>query len=285
MKCFFSTYLIVGFLLSLVGNQQAVAQQFTYNGSAQYATGNYFFTERTGSFYLNNGMTVSGRGITLSINVPLVIQNSPWVSYSSHGFLPTGGPGNGTVDSGGRGGMGSGGRRIDPGDADTISYSKTGFSDPNLSGNFRLFGSTSGRTSVNGNFNLKFPLTEPEKGFGTGAWDMGAGISVAQRLGLSYLWLLDVMYWHLGDMEELNFNNPVSYSTGIGRVFDGAKWLLSANIYGYTKILDTADPPLSAGLSGGLRLSSKVRLNANLVIGLTESVSDFSAGFGWGLDL
>lgn len=276
---------MVGFLLSLAGNQQAVAQRFTYNGSVQYAKGNYFFTEKTGSFYLNNGASISGRGITLSINVPLVMQNSPWISYSSHGLLPTGGPGNGNVGSGRREGMGGAGRRIDPGDADTISYSKAGFSDPSLSGNFRLFTSTSGRTSVSGNFNLKFPLTEPETGFGTGAWDIGAGLSVAQRLGINYLWLADIVYWQLGDMEELNFHNPLSYSTGLGRVFDGTKWMLSANIYGYSKILDDTDPPLSAGLNGGVSLTSKVRLHANLVIGLTESVSDFSAGFGWGLDL
>ncbi|MDX1586880.1 MAG: hypothetical protein R3222_09055, partial [Balneolaceae bacterium] len=98
---------------------QAISQNLSYNGSAQYATGDYFFTEKTGSFFLSNGLSVRGERITLSINVPYIVQSSPWISYSSHGLLPTGGPGNGTVAGRGNDGMGMGngmGRRIDPGD-------------------------------------------------------------------------------------------------------------------------------------------------------------------------
>lgn len=275
--------LLLSFVI-FVGSWQAAAQSLSYKGSAQYATGNYFFTERTGSFYLNNGISVSGRSITLSINVPYIVQSSPWISYTSQGLMATGGPGSGTLGSGGRGGMGKG-RRIDPGEADTINYAEASFGDPNVSGSIRIFTSQSRRTSLQGNVNVKFPLADPSNGFGTGAWDMGAGLSLAQRLGSKYIWLISGMYWQLGDMDDLNFNNTLSFSSGLGRVFGDSKWMLSANIYGYARILDEVEPPLSSGLSANVIITNKVQISANLVIGLSESVSDFSSGIGWSFQL
>lgn len=269
---------------------QATSQNLSYHGSAQYATGDYFFTERTGSFFLSNGLSVSGERVTLSVNVPYIVQSSPWISYSSHGLLPTGGPGNGSVS--GRGGSGSGmgmgsgkGRVVDPGDVDTVSYRQASFGDPNVAATYRIYTSSSRRTSVRANANVKFPLADPTGGFGTGAWDFGAGLSVAQRLGLNFIWLVNATYWQLGDMDELDFINPLSFSSGIGRVSANSKWLISANIYGYTKVLDEADPPLSAGLNSSVSITEKVQLSANLVIGLSESSSDFSTGLGWSIRL
>ncbi len=269
-------------------NWQATAQNLTYNGSAQYATGDYFFTERTGSFFVSNGLSVSGGSITLSINVPYIVQSSPWISYSAHGLLATGGPGSGTVSGRGSEGMGMGtgkGRKVDPGDADTVSYTRASFGDPNISGTFRIFTSQDRRTSLQASASVKFPLADPSNGFGTGAWDFGSGLSFAQRLGSHYIWLVNAMYWQLGDMDDLEFKNPVSFSSGLGRVFAGSKWMVSANIYGYTKILDEADPPLSTGLSSSVGITDKVQLSANLVIGLSESVSDLSMGLGWSVRL
>lgn len=275
---------ILVLVATLCGTGLTRAQTLTYNGSAQYARGNYFFTEQTGSFYLNNGMSITGSGITLSINIPYIVQSSPWVSYSSHGLMPTGGPNNGSVSSKGDG-QKSRGRRIDPGQADTISYSEGSFGDPNMSGSFRLLNSGNGRTTVNSNFNIKFPIADPTSGYGTGSWDFGAGISIAQRFGSRFVWLLDTMYWQLGDMDELEFKNPVSYSTGIGGFFANTKWMITASFYGYTRILEDTDPPLSAGIGSGLSLSPTVQLTSNITVGLTESVPDFSTGLGWSIKL
>lgn len=276
-------FLVLALVLSAF-SWQVAAQSLTYNGSAQYATGDYFFTERTGSFFLSNGLSISGGSVTLSINVPYIVQSSPWISYSSQGLLATGGPSSGSVSGRGGDGMGKG-RRIDPGDTDTISYTQASFGDPNISGTFRIFTSETRRTSLQGNINVKFPLADPSKGFGTGAWDFGAGFSFAQRLGLNYIWLANAMYWQLGDMDELEFQNPLSFSTGLGRVFAGSKWMMSANLYGYTRILDEADPPLSTGLSSSFSITEKVQLSANVVVGLSESVSDISTGLGWSVRL
>lgn len=268
--------LLGGYSESYVAN----AQQVSYTGSAQYATGNYFFTERTGSFYLNNGLSVSGKNVTININAPYIVQSSPWISYSPAGPLPTGGPNHQFVDTRGRG-SGRGGGRIDPGNADTVSYTEGSFGDPTLSGSYKLLSSPTGKTVLNSNYSVKFPLADPNGGFGTGAWDFGAGLSVAQRIGNNNIWLADVMYWRLGDMDELDFINPVSFSTGFGHSFANGTFMLSASLFGYSKILEDTDPPLSSGLGANYRVSPKLQLNANLLVGLTESVSDLSTGFGW----
>lgn len=259
------------------------SQTLTYNGSAQFATGNYFFTKNTNSFYLNSGFSFRKNGFSMSFNIPYIVQSTPWISVSSRGLIATGGPVNERVGREGTGNRREG-RRIDPGAADTISYSSASFGDPNLSGNVKLFESNRQRTSVNAGLNVKLPLADPTDGFGTGAWDFGAGVSLFQRIGSDYLWMLDVMHWRLGDMDNLEFKNPVSFSSGLGRSFSNGKWLISANIYGFTRIIEDTDPPLSSGLNAGLRVNPKMNLNANLIIGLSDSNPDVSTGFGWSLD-
>jgi len=258
------------------------SQTITYNGSAQFSTGSYFFTENTNSFYLNSGFSFRNKGISIGLNIPYIVQSTPWISVSSGSLIATGGPGNERV-GGERNGNGNrrGGRKIDPGIADTISYSSASFGDPNLSGNIKLYESKNQRTSVQTNLNIKFPLADPTDGFGTGAWDFGAGMSIFQRIGSDYLWILDVMHWRLGDMNNLEFKNPVSFSSGLGRSFSNGKWLISANIYGYTRIIEEIEPPLSSGLNAGPRINPKMNLNASVVIGLSDSNPDVSTGLGW----
>lgn len=91
--------LILGcMLLELAtGAGVAKAQQVTYSGSMQYATGSYIFTERTGSLYIMNGLSISGDRGSVSFTVPYVIQNSPWISYTHGGGIPTGGSRHGQV--------------------------------------------------------------------------------------------------------------------------------------------------------------------------------------------
>lgn len=285
----FSFILLRGMLLWAAGAGLAWGQEVNYFGSLQYATGSYYFTERTGSFYFNNGLGISGNRISIYLNVPYIAQNTPWISYTSAGAgpLPTGGPHSGVVDSNshGQGMHGGKGRRINPGSSDTVSYTEANFGDPSLSGSVKIYNPGFGRTSVNGNFGLKFPVADPSSGFGTGAWDFGAGLSWSQRVADNSLLILSGMYWQLGDMDDLDFNNILSYSVAFGQNFQNGKWLATANFFGSTQIIEDIDPPLNAGGGLNFRASSNVNLNANLLFGLTESASDFSIGLGWSFKL
>jgi len=281
------------------GTGCAQAQGVSYSGSLQFATGSYFFEESTESFSVVNGFSWSGDNATVSFSVPFIIQNSPWISYSAVGYLPTGGPQHsGLRDSTGRrpgrGRMGmmktttgssgyltqAGGDEDPVPLPDTTSYTQSSFGDPNLYVNLKLFSSNSGSTTIRLNSGIKLPFADPNSGFGTGEWDIGLGGSVSQRIDRFFL-LADVMKWWFGDLPDLQLKDPLSYSLGIGRSLAGNSWLINASFSGYTEIIEDYDPPMNLGFGIGYFASERVSLNATAGLGLSESSSDLSIGFGW----
>ena len=288
----------VGVLLVLsgvFGVGRVFGQKVYYYGSAQYMTGTYFFERSTNSFYLTNGFRITESGISISLNVPYMVQNTPWISYSGVGYIPTGGPQSGTVGDVGKGrGKGGQGQMSSVTSAtaveeavplvDTVSYNKYGFSDPNVYLSARLTPGTLTATALYLNASTKIPLADPETGFGTGAWDFGAGLSLTQRFSTFFI-TADVMYWHIGDMQDLNFKDPLSFGLGLGKSFQNGKWLISSLLTGYTQIIEGYDPPMSLGIGLGHFLTKNIALNANISFGLSESSSDVGGGIGWSIRL
>lgn len=88
------------------------------------------------------------------------------------------------------------------------------------------------------------------------------------------------MYWVLGDMDELALKNPVSLSAGTGKLFREGKWMVSTSFIGSTRIIEDYDPPMSLSIGLGHFISTQTSLSGTFSFGLTESSSDFSAGFG-----
>lgn len=271
------------FLFGFLIPENSSAQTIRWQGSTSYSSGTYYFTETTGSFYVSNGLSMEFGRITGSFSVPYVVQSTPWVSYAAAGNLPTGGTQSVEVQ---RSGMGSGsggqgGRKQTVMLTDTTSYSRASFSDPSVSLSANLLNRYSSRTSVYLNAQLKMPLSDPASGYGTGAWDGGAGLSMSQGFGASFMIFTDLMYWWMGDMEELPLNNGLSYGIGIGKLFTAAGWTASLALNGFTEIIDGVDPPLTLSAGAGVRLSEKASLNFNAGTGLSESSSDITVGFGW----
>jgi hypothetical protein len=304
-------------LLLLVAARPAAAQEVTYSGSLQFATGKYLFTERTNSAYLFTGLAVRSGRLRLSANLPLIYQSTPWISYTTGGGVPTGGPQGGAVgDSlqrrghGGpgmgmdaRGGLagalaagsaaGGGGAAPVPGARlpramstrpgvtlpDTASFDQVGVGDPTLRVSVDLVPRGRGDVSVTLSGEVKAPLADPARGFGTGEWDGGGALSVAGRLG-STLLFGEVGYWVLGDLPDLPLQNPVSYSVGIGhRLADRVSLL--ASLSGYSRIVAGTDPPLDVGGAIGYRLGEGRSLSVGVTIGLSESSPDVSVSVGW----
>lgn len=234
-------------------------------------------------------MSISGDRARMSFSIPYVIQNSPWISYGSVGGIPTGGTGHGKV---GQHGAGSGNKnqdmsrrgqhRIDM--PDTVSYRQSSFSDPSIHGSLRLYKSPQQKTNLSLNASVKVPFANPASGFGTGSWDYGAGLSLFHRIGTVFMFS-DVMYWQMGDMDDLALNNPISVSIGAGKALGEGKWMINTSISGSTKIVDTVDPPVNLNAGLGYFKSSKISLNTSFSIGLSESSPDFSAGAGWSVQL
>ncbi len=286
------------------------AQTMSYTGSAQYAAGDYIFAERTRSFYLSNGLSLTTDRLTVAASVPLIVQSSPWVSYSVAGGLPSGGPQQGAV-GGGRDGPGAGGdptsgpRRVQttgpqtagtqdrqrrPGETialpDTASYTHVGLGDPSLRLDLQLVQNGPVGLGVGLSASAKAPVADVDRGFGTGAWDGGLGLSLSAQRGA---WMLfgDAMHWWFGDMREVVLHNTVAYTVSVGRVFPETRWSVLGSVSGYTsEVVETVDPPLQLGLGALYRVGpAGSGLSASLSLGLTESAPDVSAGLGWQVSL
>lgn len=270
----------------LVG--RSTAQTVSWSGSGQFSTGSYFFEETTKSFYFVNGLQYSNKRFSLGAHVPLIIQNSPWISYTAQGNVPTGGTQHGAVgrgagnrqsgNSGMMPGMGKHGKIQLP---DTTSYNQMGVGDPWVNASFSLLQPWS-RTSVRITTGVKVPVASPAKGFGTGAWDVGAGFSLSQRIRDFFL-LGDVSYWSYGDMDELELKNIISYGAGIGHKSPYTNWILSGSFRGSTTLIEDIDPPMSVNLGAAYTYPDSRSIHVMFLIGLTESAPDFSAGIGWNL--
>jgi hypothetical protein len=119
--------------------------------------------------------------------------------------------------------------------------------------------------------------------FGTGEWDVGAGISASQRVGRALLVGVDLTYWRIGDMETLDFRDPVSGTASFAYLGQN-NWGGGLSVTASSPTLDGYDGP--AWVSGFVQRSSGAAgwgLSAS--VGLTETTSDFSLGLSWRIRL
>jgi hypothetical protein len=267
-------------------------QTVHYAGSVQYATGNYIFAERTHSVYVANGIDLSWRRVQASASFPIIYQSSPWVSYSVVGSVPSGGPQHGTVggSGGGPGGGGPGSGRRRGSDPivlpDTATYADVGIGDPSLRADLTLRSGLQGGPDIRLAGSVKAPIADVDRGFGTGAWDRGLGLTLSQRIR-SWFLFGEAMYWWMGNMDEFALGNSIAYSVSLGRSLRGGRVGLLASLSGYTTaIVEDTAPPLQTAM--GISYTAGNRrygFNASAAFGLTESTPDASFGLGWRVPL
>lgn len=251
------------------------AQNITYHGSAQFSTGNYIFTDRTNSYYLFNGLTLSEKYFQITVTLPIIHQNTSYISYLGPIILPTGGKQSGMVVNR------NGKKKITI--VDTSGIQKSGVGDPNMHFDLLLAGQK-GNTSLHLLADMKFPVASFESGFGTGEWDYGTGLSVNHRVGRFFIFA-DATYWILGDPPDLKLNDPVAYGAAAGFLIPSTKVGVMASFSGSTKIIDNVDPPVYASLGINLQATKGIGLSLGSTFGLTDSTPDFSLTFGWSVAL
>lgn len=276
--------LLAGGCLLLVA--PAGAQSVTYTGSLLGSTGDYIFTERTTGLSLVNGLEISAGRLTVSASFPVIGQSTPWVAQ---GLVP--------VPSGGRysgevarqvdqmrraGRMGRTMVVLPP--AEESLGSSFGVGDPLVGAEVELLTATSSRPSVRVSASAKAPLADPDDGFGTGAWDYGAGAAVTTRVGRGTV-LADLAYWRMGDLPDLELRDAAAYGVGYGHLLGSGRWSLLASVAGWTAIIDGAQPPLLLGLGLSRLLDTNRSVSVSVGVGLTETAPDVSIGLGWRLGL
>jgi hypothetical protein len=259
--------------LTLAAFVPAGAAELTYTGSLQFATGNYIFTERSTGLYLFSGITALKSPFSFSASIPIILQNTPWITYTGSGLLPSGGTRETEDDTRGR-------VRL----PDTTDYADLGLGDMFLRGDLELVSMRGLRPGLQISGSVKVPFADPYEGFGTGEWDAGLGLSTSISAG-GFLFLAEGIYWFLGDLPGLELKDVLSYGLSAGRLFSGGSIGLIASFIGYTRTIDDVDPPMQASLGFTYLQDSGRSLNGSCAAGLTESTSDISVSFGWQIPL
>jgi hypothetical protein len=276
---------VVAAILPVLGLAAAPAtgQEITYTGSIQVASGDYIFTERTTSIYVLNGLEMSAGPVRLSGMLPVISQSTPWVTYGSIP-VPSGGAQGGEVTRqiGKKGGAGgTHGRTIVtlPVPEEGLAY-QVGIGDPLVRADVELVSDHGARPAVRFSASSKIPVADPDDGFGTGAWDYGAGLSLAKQFGRRSVFA-DVAYWRFGDLPELELKDGLAYGIAYGQVLATGRWSVLASFSGGTSILDGMDPPMQVGIGVNRLLQSGRSLSVSTGFGLTETAPDFSVSVGW----
>jgi hypothetical protein len=251
-------------------------QRATYTGSVQFASGNYIFSERTNSLYFYNGFSVYTGPLQISANIPVIIQQTPGVSYSDTGEITYIGTQNSEVKR-----RGHGERLLLP---DTTHSQEVGMGDLVLRLDLQLLEEKKVLPSMSFIGSFKAPIADVDQGFGTGEADYGAGISLNKVFSRNLV-LAEMIYWVLGDPPELELKNLVDYIVAIGRPIANNKLSIFVSFSGSSEIVNDVEPPSQVGVGLGYQFSSGSNLNGSISIGVTDSAPDFSVSFGWGIGL
>lgn len=247
-------------------------QKIHYMGSLQIATGNYIFTERTSGLYFFNRITVSNESFRFSTSIPVIFQNTPWVSYGGAGMYPTGGPQHSEVA------VGMGRDMMDL--SDMSDMHNVGLGDPIVHTDLVVLKESRSAPSVRFANEIKLPLADLDHGFGTGEWDYGSGVSLSKNVGSRFVFL-DLMYWRLGDMPDLEFLDPVAYNVAVGQPLGGGRYAILASLSGYSTVVDGMDPPVQLGIALTRMLESRRSIHLSAEFGLTGSAPDLLLSVGW----
>lgn len=277
----------------------AGAQMLHYEGGLSLASGTYIFTQRTNSFTLSTGLAFSAGPVTFRGSFPVFLQNTTLVASSGSMLVPTGGSSVGTVadSSAARGGRGDGSGRgslvvydpalqvQSPGDGfievppTAVTGYQAHFGDPTFGANVAL---NSGPFGVLLGAGVKAPVTDTAS-FGTGAWDFGGSLSLSYRLGYVAIVSVDAGYWRMGDLPQLDLQDPVLLSASVSHL-SRRGWGFSASFYSATSVIDGY--PSSRSLSVGLlRVGTRQSIGVTAGVGFTETTPDFIFGLNWRLRL
>lgn len=246
------------------------AQSAFYEGGISVATGNYFYTTRTTSWTIATGLAYTAGRLTLRAGLPVFVQNSSLVRGSGAGMMPSGG----VMSGGGGGGMGGG----------MMGGSAAGFraaaGDPILQAGWALVNGA--RTAIRVAAAAKVPATDTTE-YGTGQWDVGGTVSLAQHAGANVFLGLDLAYWHLGDPPTMDFRDPIAATVSASDVFANT-WGASLSVTGGTSALRGYEGPVSLGATV-TRLDRGNLWGLTATVGFTETVPDFTIGASWRIGL
>jgi hypothetical protein len=249
------------------------AQGLAYEGGVSATTGRYFFDTRTTSFSLSSGLAYTTGRLTLRVALPIVAQNTPLVTASGAGGLPSGGSFGGMVsDSGGHQGMR---RRGLPVGATARRDYAAAVGDPVAQAAVQLV--TGPRFTLRAGAAVKAPLADTAT-YGTGRWDAGVSLGATGYFGSAVFLSVDAAWWHLGDLPALDFRDPIMGSVSVDRML--GEWALGVVASGGTTAVPGYEAPALIGMSLS-HVTARGGWGVTASAGLTETAPDLFVGVSW----
>lgn len=260
-----SRYNLLIIVVLFVLPQQMPAGQWAVNAGFQWLQGNYASATSISSLYFSGGLSYRASRWSVAVNLPVMLQNNvlePNGSESLENYTNS------------RSGKQSNPNFGPPGSNVPSTQVRWGIGDTYVYGEFRILGNPLGLAALNVTGTLKFPTASAEKNMGTGKWDYSIGLSL-QKFAYPFSLFLDGGYLIIGDPIGVTYQDPFIFGAGVGRMFGQGRYSVLFYYQYYSRILSGYQPPQQLNVAGFARLSTRVVVSANFIVGFSESSPDF----------
>ena len=155
--------------------------------------------------------------------------------------------------------------------------SESGLGDVVVGAGYVLFEQNPKGLALNGSLAIKLPTADEKKGLGSGETDIGAYLTLTQHKSF-FSASIFTGYVAIGDTDEINYNNIVTYGIGASKNFSWTGVYVSME--GRTAATDQSDSPLEVHLGVFHILDIKHTLTADVFLGLSDGSPDEGISLG-----
>lgn len=164
--------------------------------------------------------------------------------------------------------------------ASTLEATVSGFGDPLVRMDVRLFDDAAHPLQVAVVGSVKVPVVDVDSRLGTGKMDVAAGGSLFTAMGGTSLFA-DLLFWKYGDPEGVDFEDTLSYSVGVGRLLGASRFSAMVSLAGFSKGLEGAVAPVQVNAALLTLISRRQSIAISAGFGLNDSSGGLSLGMSW----
>ena len=246
------------------------------NTSLQLAGGNFIYNSNTNVVSLYGGLRYQTDKFGISFSIPVIGNNNNSVVQAGGMMVPIGNSNNGSGNMNGSGMMGNGNTMMGSG---SVSGMNVGVGDLFLLSNYQVISENDYFSDVIINAQIKFPTASTHMGFGTGQFDYGASLTLRKSFD-SFVAIADLGYLNLGDPAGFTYENPFTYSFGLGKFFNDGVYSLLLYYSAYTEVVKGYEPPRQISLGLNYLAGERLYLTGIVAAGLSNFSPSYSFSVG-----
>ena len=273
---------ILLFLVLVLLNKNIFAQDGWYiNTNLQLAGGNFIYNSNTNIVSLYGGLRYQNENFGISFSIPVVGNNNNSIGQAGGMMVPIGNSNNGSGNMNGGGMMGGGNSMMGSG---SVSGMNVGLGDLFLLSNYQVFSENDYFSDVILNAQIKLPTASSNMGFGTGQFDYGTSLTLRKSFD-TFVAIADLGYLNLGDPAGFTYENPFTYSFGLGKFFNDGVYSLLLYYSAYTEVVKGYEPPRQISLGLNYQAGERLYLSGIVAAGLSKfsPAYSFLAGVKFGI--